>query len=100
MKYIVFVTENGIGKKVDIDEFKIQSRGGKGVMGIRTDERSGKLVDTVMVEENKSILISTMNGKSIKIHENSITPTGRISKGVFLIKPSDDDKVTSILVCD
>jgi DNA gyrase subunit A len=100
MKYIVFVTENGIGKKVNADEFKVQSRGGKGLIGINTDERSGKLVDTVSVNDNQKILITTSNGISIKINVNDINPTSRISKGVYLIKPVATNKVESVTVCD
>ena len=100
MKYIVYITENGIGKKVHIDEFKLQSRGGKGVIGISTDERSGNLVDTLCIDDNQKLLISTKNGITIKIKGNDINPTSRISKGVYLIKPVDGDRVVSISVCD
>src|ERR671933_664398 len=89
------VSEQGFGKQTSITTYRLQSRGGKGVINMKTTEKTGKVVAVFPVEEESEIMIITQQGKLIRIEADSIRKTGRSASGVRLIKTDGGDKVTS-----
>ena len=89
------VSEQGYGKQTPISTYRLQSRGGKGVINMKTTEKTGKVVAVFPVEQDSEIMIITQQGKLIRIEANEIRKTGRSAQGVRLIKTDAADKVTS-----
>nr|MBA3766594.1 DNA gyrase subunit A [Acidobacteriota bacterium] len=89
------VSEQGYGKQTRITDYRFQSRGGKGVINMKTTEKTGKVVAVFPVDEESEIMIITQQGKLIRIEADSIRKTGRSASGVRLIKTDGGDRVTS-----
>src|SRR6202008_2780191 len=89
------VSERGYGKQTTISIYRLQSRGGKGVINMKTTEKTGKVVAVFPVEDESEIMIITQQGKLIRLEAGEIRKTGRSAQGVRLIKVDGDDKVTS-----
>src|SRR5215813_2343126 len=89
------VSELGYGKQTPITTYRLQSRGGKGVINMRTTEKTGKVVAVFPVEDESEIMIITQQAKLIRIEASQIRKTGRSAQGVRLIKTDEGDKVTS-----
>ncbi|MFN0084429.1 MAG: DNA gyrase subunit A [Blastocatellia bacterium] len=89
------VTSNGFGKQTALKAYRVQSRGGKGVINIKTTERNGKVVAAMPVGKDSEVLIITSQGKLIRIEAEQIRATGRSAQGVKLIDASDGDTVAS-----
>src|SRR5215475_2426279 len=89
------VSEQGYGKQTSITTYRLQSRGGKGVINMKTTEKTGKVVAVFPVEDESEIMIITQQGKLIRIEASEIRKTGRSAQGVRLIKTDQGDKVTS-----
>jgi DNA gyrase subunit A len=89
------VSEQGYGKQTPITTYRLQARGGKGVINMKTTEKTGKVVAVFPVEDESEIMIITQQGKLIRIEAGHIRKTGRSAQGVRLIKTGDEDKVTS-----
>jgi len=97
-KYMLFVSENGLGKLTEIDEFTNQYRGGKGVKCYKIMEKSGCLVGAKALDEDREIMIITTEGILIRMPVSGISVLGRNTTGVKLINldTSKDIKVASI----
>jgi DNA gyrase subunit A len=89
------VSEQGFGKQTKITDYRFQSRGGKGVINMKTTEKTGKVVAVFPVDDDSEIMIITQQGKLIRIEADSIRKTGRSASGVRLIKTDGGDRVTS-----
>jgi DNA gyrase subunit A len=89
------VSELGYGKQTPITTYRLQSRGGKGVINMKTTEKTGKVVAVFPVEDDSEIMIITQQAKLIRLEANQIRKTGRSAQGVRLIKTDAGDKVTS-----
>ena len=89
------VSEQGYGKQTPITTYRLQSRGGKGVINMKTTEKTGKVVAVFPVEDESEIMIITQQGKLIRLEAADIRKTGRSAQGVRLIKTDATDKVTS-----
>ena len=89
------VSERGYGKQTTIAIYRLQSRGGKGVINMKTTEKTGKVVAVFPVEDESEIMIITQQGKLIRLEAGEIRKTGRSAQGVRLIKVDADDMVTS-----
>jgi DNA gyrase subunit A len=89
------VSEQGFGKQTKITDYRFQSRGGRGVINMKTTEKTGKVVAVFPVEDESEVMIITQQGKLIRIEADSIRKTGRSASGVRLIKTDGGDKVTS-----
>jgi DNA gyrase subunit A len=89
------ISEQGFGKQTKITDYRFQSRGGKGVINMKTTDKTGKVVAVFPVEDESEIMIITQQGKLIRIEADSIRKTGRSASGVRLIKTDGGDKVTS-----
>ncbi len=95
-KKLLMVTEKGYGKRVSLDEFPLQGRGGKGVQGIKLDADSGPLVTILVVSDQDEIIITTEQ-KVIRILAGDINAYRRYARGVRLIQLEDDDRIVSVV---
>lgn len=89
------VSEQGYGKQTPITTYRLQARGGKGVINMKTTEKTGKVVAVFPVEDDSEIMIITQQGKLIRLEASEIRKTGRSAQGVRLIKTDASDQVTS-----
>ncbi|HLM58142.1 MAG TPA: DNA gyrase subunit A [Pyrinomonadaceae bacterium] len=94
------ISECGYGKQTHIGTYRLTARGGKGVINMRTTDKTGKVVAVFPVEEESELMIITKQGKLIRIEANEIRKTGRAAAGVRLIKTDGGDKVTSASLLD
>jgi DNA gyrase subunit A len=90
------VCQNGYGKRTAVTEYREQSRGGKGVIDIKTEDRNGPVVETIRVYPNDQVMIITNNGKVIRMNISDTNMIGRNTKGVRLINLDDSEIVASI----
>jgi DNA gyrase subunit A len=89
------ISENGFGKRTKLEEYRFQSRGGKGVINMKTSDRNGLVVAVLPVNDESQVLIITNQGKLIRVDAKGIRVSGRSTQGVKLIDTSDGDKVSS-----
>src|SRR2546428_2664352 len=89
------VSEQGYGKQTPITTYRLQARGGKGVINMKTTAKTGKVVAVFPVEDESEIMIITQQAKLIRLEAGHIRKTGRSAQGVRLIKTDADDMVTS-----
>ncbi len=94
------VSEQGYGKQTKITDYRFQSRGGRGVINMKTTGKTGKVVAVFPVEDDSEIMIITQQGKLIRLEAGDIRKTGRSAQGVRLIKCDNEDKVTSASLID
>ena len=92
----LFVSENGLGKRTNIEEFRLQSRGGKGIKCYRINEKSGDVVGFKSVNNEDELMIITTEGIVIRLRCDEIPVTGRITTGVKLINLDEGVKVATI----
>jgi DNA gyrase subunit A len=90
---LVAVTENGFGKRTSIDEYPVQKRGGKGVIGIKTTERNGQVVRILIVNDADDLMLMTDTGKIIRTPISGISVISRNTQGVKLIDRESTEKV-------
>src|SRR5579864_1258670 len=93
---LVTVTERGYGKRTEIDEYRVQSRGGVGVINIATTTRNGLVVGVSYVQDGDELLLITQQGMILRMQTNDVRAIGRATQGVTLINIEADDKVVSI----
>jgi len=94
------VSEQGYGKQTPITTYRLQSRGGKGVINMKATPKTGKVVAVFPVEADSEIMIITQQGKLIRLEAGHIRKTGRSAQGVRLIKTDAEDMVTSASVIE
>ncbi len=94
--YLLIVSEKGMGKLTDIEEFKTQSRGGKGVLCYRILEKTGNLIGAMAVEQDDEILMINTDGIIIRMSCENISVLSRITSGVKLMKLNENDMVVSV----
>ena len=92
------VSEKGYGKRTPLAEYRITSRGGKGVVNMKTMERNGSVVTTLQVTEESDVMIITEHGKVIRVHANEIREAGRSTQGVRLLRLEEKDSVAAAAV--
>ncbi len=95
---ILSVSEKGIGKRTEANEYRITKRGGKGVIAMKLTPKTGKLVGVVNVDENMDLMVLTSSGKMIRVDMQSIRKAGRATSGVIIVNVNDE-KVVSIARC-
>ena len=83
---IASITEKGFGKVTELEKYRLQRRGGKGVLNIKTKEKTGYVVRSLKVETNDNIILINSRGISITFPVNEIRVTGRAASGVRLMK--------------
>ncbi|CAM2959065.1 DNA gyrase subunit A [Helicobacter burdigaliensis] len=95
---ILSVSEKGIGKRTEANEYRITKRGGKGVIAMKLTPKTGKLVGVVNVDENMDLMVLTSSGKMIRVDMHSIRKAGRATSGVIIVNVAEE-KVVSIARC-
>ena len=93
--YLLTLSENGFGKMTDIQKFRLQGRGGKGIIGMKITPKTGKLIKTFLIKEEEELVVISEKGQTIKTKIKSISTLGRASQGVKIIKIKRGDKVAS-----
>ena len=93
---LLAITENGFGKRTELDEYRVQIRGGKGVVTYKITPKTGKLVGVRIATEDDDVMLITDTGTIIRINVKDISVLGRSTQGVTLMRTSDGGKVVSI----
>jgi DNA gyrase subunit A len=93
---LLSVTENGYGKRSAIEDYRLTSRGKKGVINIKTTERNGRVVAILDVKDNDQLMMITKNGMIIRCPVDQIRVTGRATQGVKLIGLDEGDRVVGV----
>jgi len=93
---LLTVTERGYGKRTEIEEYRVQSRGGVGIINIATTDRNGQVVGVLYVQDGDELLLITQQGMILRTQANDVRSIGRATQGVKLIDIEGDDKVVSI----
>ena len=93
---ILVVSEHGFGKRTAMADYRVQSRGGMGILTMNCTEKTGKVVCAEPVESDDRLLIMTAKGKGIRMRVKEIRETGRVAQGVTLVNLGKDDQVSSI----
>ncbi len=89
------VSEKGFGKRTPLAEYRITSRGGKGVINLKSTDRNGPVVAALQVGEESDVMIITEFGKIIRVHANEIREAGRSTQGVRLLRLDEGDKIAA-----
>ena len=97
---ILTVTEKGYGKKTPTEEYRITSRGGKGVKTVNITDKNGSIVAFKTVDEGKDVMIITDSGIVIRLDADKISTMSRVTQGVRLINLKEDSKVSSVSIVD
>src|SRR5579884_3772247 len=95
---ILSVTENGFGKRTPADEYRLQGRGGSGVINVKTTERNGKVVGIAQVDEDSELMLISQYGKIIRMDSSTIRESGRSAQGVRLLHMEPGDRVAAAVV--
>jgi DNA gyrase subunit A len=95
---ILSVTENAYGKRTDVDEYRLQTRGGKGVINVKTTERNGKVVSIMLVTESSEVMVISQYGKILRTDTEQIRAAGRSTQGVRLLNLETGDRVAAAVV--
>jgi DNA gyrase subunit A len=95
---ILSVTENGYGKRTDVDEYRLQTRGGKGVINVKTTAKNGKVVSIQLVDDTSELMVISQYGKIIRIDTKGVRAAGRSTQGVRLLNLDTEDKVAAAVV--
>ncbi len=95
---ILSVTENGYGKRTPADEYRLQGRGGSGVINVKTTERNGRVVGIAQVTEASQVMLISQYGKIIRMDSSTIRESGRAAQGVRLLSLEAGDRVAAAVV--
>ena len=95
---ILTVTENGFGKRTDIDEYRLTARGAQGVNNLKATPKVGKTMNILPVDDTSELMVISQFGKMIRIDTKTIRAAGRSTQGVKLLNLEPDDKVAAAVV--
>ena len=93
---LLAITEHGFGKRTDLDEYRVQNRGGRGVITYKVTQKTGKLVGIRVTDDSNDIMMITDTGTIIRISVKDVSVLGRSTQGVTLMRTNDGGKVVSI----
>jgi len=93
---LVSVTENGYGKRTDLDQYRVQSRSGKGIITIKTSQRNGNVVDIKLVSDDEDLMFITDRGKILRTRVAALSVIGRNTQGVRLMVLEDDERIVAV----
>ena len=95
---ILAVTENGFGKRTDVEEYRLQTRGGKGVKNMNVTPRIGRVSSIQLVDDTSELMVISQFGKIIRIDTKTIRAAGRATQGVRLLNLEPDDKIAAAVI--
>ena len=93
---LLAITENGFGKRTELDEYRVQTRSGKGVITYKITSKTGDIVGVRIANENQDVMMITDKGTLIRIGVKEVSILGRATQGVTLMRTNDGGKVVSI----
>ncbi len=93
---ILTATENGYGKRTKLDDYRVQMRGGQGIINIRTSSRNGQVVGVAQVVGEDDVMLITNGGKVLRCAVNGISIMGRATQGVRLMNLSSDEQLVAV----
>lgn len=93
---LLTIAEKGIGKRSKVSDYRTQSRGGKGIIAMKLNEKTGYLISVLEVVDNEDIIMITEKGVAIRQHIGKISVTGRNTQGVKLIRLDEDDRIGDV----
>jgi DNA gyrase subunit A len=93
---LLTVAQNGYGKRTELDEYRLQSRGGVGIINIQTSDRNGKVVGIAYVHDDDELMIISQQGMIIRMRAGDVRAIGRATQGVRLIEMEEGDEVVAI----
>ena len=97
---LLAITENGFGKRTELEEYRVQNRGGKGVITYKITPKTGKIVGIRIANGDEDVMLITDTGTIIRLKVNEVSVLGRATQGVTLMRTSDGGKVVSIEIID
>lgn len=95
---ILTISTNGFGKRSDVEDYRLQNRGGKGIKAGVFNEKTGKLANLKQVSDAEDIMIITDTGTIIRIHADEISKIGRDTKGVIIMRTDEEARVATISI--
>jgi DNA gyrase subunit A len=95
---ILSVSENGFGKRTDVEEYRLQTRGGKGVKNMAVTDRIGRVSSIQLVDDSSELMVISQFGKIIRVDTKTIRNAGRATQGVRLLSLEPDDKVAAAVI--
>ena len=93
---LLAITENGFGKRTELDEYWVQNRGGRGVITYKITPKTGNIVGIRMAKEDDDVMLITNSGTIIRINVKDVSILGRATQGVTLMRTNENEKVVSI----
>ena len=93
---LLAITENGFGKRTELDEYRVQTRGGKGVITYKITPKTGKIVGIRIATEDEDVMLITDQGTIIRLAVKEVSVLGRSTQGVTLMRTNDGATVVSI----
>ena len=93
---LLAITENGFGKRTELDEYRVQNRGGRGVITYKVTPKTGNIVGIRIANGNEDVMLITDKGTIIRLKVEEISVLGRATQGVTLMRTNDGGKVVSI----
>jgi DNA gyrase subunit A len=93
---ILTVAEGGYGKRTEMDEYRLQSRGGKGIITMKTTDKTGRVVGVQQVGEDDQLMLISNKGKIIRLRIKELRVIGRNTQGVRLIELEEGERVVSL----
>ena len=93
---LLTVAQNGYGKRTELEEYRLQSRGGVGIINIQTTDRNGKVVGIAYVHDDDELMLISQQGMILRMKAGDIRAIGRATQGVRLIEMEEGDQVVSV----
>src|SRR4030095_11041004 len=93
---LLTVAQNGYGKRTELEEYRLQSRGGVGIINIQTSDRNGKVVGMAYVSEDDEVMLISQQGMILRMKSGDVRVIGRATQGVRLIEMEEGDQVVAI----
>ncbi|BEU88417.1 DNA gyrase subunit A [Selenomonas sp. TAMA-11512] len=97
---VLTISEEGFGKRTDTSEYRVQTRGGKGIINLKVTEKTGAVVGLRVVRSGQELILITTGGIVIRTNIDGISVISRNTQGVTIMKTSEDDKVASFATMD
>ncbi len=93
---LLAITENGFGKRTEVDEYRVQNRGGRGIITYKITPKTGNIVGIRMASEDEDVMLITNSGTIIRIKVKDVSILGRATQGVTLMRTTGEERVVSI----
>jgi DNA gyrase subunit A len=93
---LLTVAQNGYGKRTELEEYRLQTRGGVGIINIQTSDRNGKVVGIAYVQDDDEVMLISQQGMILRMRAGDARTIGRATQGVRLIEMEEDDQVVAI----